>query len=482
MSIAAAPDLVPMTVAEFRQRTLRASAWRATWLVAADGTALAVAFLLAALATLLFSAHQTDGTYGGLVSADRGFRMLQVAGFGGALLIWMFTRGHYNLRLPFWIEMRHMVTGCAFVLLGDGFLQFALKEGFSRLWLVHTWVLAVPALLLARRIARFALRTAGLWELPALLVGSRARLDDARALIEAERSLGYTIVATRTLESLDGSWLAHCHACRAQMVVLAADEADMIASRELISRLALERIAFVCLQSLGGLPVFSLNAHHFVGREVLLLVGQSQLLHPLGQAAKTVFDYTVAALLLVASLPFFALFSALIARDGGPVFYGHARLGANGRKFRCLKFRTMVHDADRKLDDLLACDPAARAEWEASRKLQHDPRITPTGHFLRRFSLDELPQLLNVLRGDMSLVGPRPIHAAEVERFGADIDYYLQVKPGITGLWQVSGRNSLDYQQRIALNTWYVKNWSLWLDIVILMKTVPTVLSRHGAY
>ena len=142
----------------------------------------------------------------------------------------------------------------------------------------------------------------------------------------------------------------------------------------------------------------------------------------------------------------------------------------------------MVVDAEQRLHQLLASNPALQAEWEQDHKLKNDPRISTVGHFLRRTSLDELPQLFNVIRGEMSLVGPRPIVQGELVKYGADVDYFLMVRPGITGLWQVSGRNDVDYEQRVYLDTWYVKNWSLWYDIAILFKTVRVVLRRDGAY
>jgi len=171
-----------------------------------------------------------------------------------------------------------------------------------------------------------------------------------------------------------------------------------------------------------------------------------------------------------------------IGLSGGAPIFGHARIGRYGRTFACFKFRTMVADAEGVLRRLLESDASARAEWERSYKLKDDPRITPIGAFLRRTSLDELPQLWNVLKGDMSLVGPRPIIEAELERYGDQVDYYLETRPGITGLWQISGRNDTGYEDRVALDSWYVRNWSLWYDLVILVKTVRVVLGREGAY
>lgn len=163
--------------------------------------------------------------------------------------------------------------------------------------------------------------------------------------------------------------------------------------------------------------------------------------------------------------------------EGGPALFGQPRIGREGQLFTCLKFRTMRVDAEAALERLLATDAQAAAEWEAYRKLRNDPRITRVGAFLRKTSLDELPQLFNVLLGEMSLVGPRPRLPDEPACF-----YYKAVRPGLTGLWQVSGRNLLSYEDRISLDVWYVRNWNLWYDIAILFKTVKVVLFREGAY
>jgi len=168
--------------------------------------------------------------------------------------------------------------------------------------------------------------------------------------------------------------------------------------------------------------------------------------------------------------------------DGGRGFYGHVRVGHNGKSFKCLKFRSMRSDADKVLKELLENNPIARAEWDKDFKLKNDPRITAVGQLLRKTSLDELPQFINVIKLDMSLVGPRPIVTAELERYGDCVNLYLQVLHGVTGLWQVSGRNDTSYAERVSLDSWYVQNWSLWYDIAILFKTVNVVFNRRGAY
>lgn len=201
------------------------------------------------------------------------------------------------------------------------------------------------------------------------------------------------------------------------------------------------------------------------------------------EIASVILNFVAAflALLLVAPV-MIAIGVAIFIQDGGPPMFAHRRIGQGGRAFLCLKFRTMAIDAQRRLDELLASNPMARAEWERDHKLRDDPRVTALGAFLRRSSLDELPQLLNVLRGEMNLVGPRPIVEAEIAKYGRRFRFYASVKPGITGLWQVSGRNDTGYRARITLDCVYARRRSLLLDGFIILATVPAVLSRRGCY
>ena len=166
----------------------------------------------------------------------------------------------------------------------------------------------------------------------------------------------------------------------------------------------------------------------------------------------------------------------------GPIFYGHKRVGKNGKEFKCWKFRSMCIDADKKLEEILANNPEMRAEWEKERKFQNDPRVTKFGKFLRKTSLDELPQLLNILAGQMSFVGPRPVTEPELDHYGDFKNFVLSVTPGLSGMWQTSGRSDTDYEERITLDLYYIQNWSIWLDIWILIKTVYVVLKGRGAY
>jgi len=196
------------------------------------------------------------------------------------------------------------------------------------------------------------------------------------------------------------------------------------------------------------------------------------------------FDIVGAVILLIITLPLACLIILVIALNRQTPFYSHGRIGRNGREFGCLKFKTMRSDADKVLACLLEHDPAARLEWEAYRKLRKDPRVTRVGGFLRASSLDELPQLLNILRGDMSLVGPRPITRDELTSFynPREISAYTSVRPGLTGLWQVSGRSESDYSNRVALDVLYAQRLSLRTDLVILFQTIDVVLRQRGAW
>lgn len=182
-------------------------------------------------------------------------------------------------------------------------------------------------------------------------------------------------------------------------------------------------------------------------------------------------------------LPVCAVLAVLVkCTSKGPVLYGHKRIGKNGRPFKCWKFRSMVVDADKMLEKILAENPAMRAEWEKDYKFEHDPRVTKIGAILRKTSLDEIPQLWNIFVGEMSFAGPRPVTKPELDRYGDKVGYILQVQPGLSGMWQISGRSDTGYEERISLDMYYIQNWSIWLDFWIMQKTVWVVLKGKGAY
>lgn len=210
---------------------------------------------------------------------------------------------------------------------------------------------------------------------------------------------------------------------------------------------------------------------------------QTGLLNPRYRKIKRVFDVLFALVLALVALPFaVAIALAIVLETRGPIFFGHMRVGRAHRRFRLWKFRSMVVNAEVVFRKHLDAHPDQWAEWLSTHKLKNDPRVTRVGRLLRRSSLDELPQLWNVLRGDMSLIGPRPIVEEEIPKYGPVFSLYTQVSPGLTGLWQVSGRNDTTYRQRTALDQEYILHWSLWKDLVVLLRTVRVVILGHGAY
>jgi Undecaprenyl-phosphate galactose phosphotransferase WbaP len=224
----------------------------------------------------------------------------------------------------------------------------------------------------------------------------------------------------------------------------------------------------VRVQDIGSMAMISVNRVRLTGPSVIM---------------KTILDYVGAMLGLILLSPFFLIIALIMKRtDPGPLIHRRRVVGVGGREFDAFKFRTMVVNADEVLKELLDTDPEARAEYETHYKLKNDPRITRIGAFLRKTSIDELPQLVNVLRGEMSLVGPRMITPEEVRRYGQwDMNIHT-VKPGITGLWQISGRSDISYEERVRIDMHYIRNYSIWLDLQILFWTVPSVLMSKGAY
>lgn len=402
------------------------------------------------------------------------------------LVAYLGSIGHYTRRIPFWTETGTLIGAVFVAFVGEGFIKIAVYrfafgyEGTLR------WLLFIPTALIARQAMRSVLDLCGLWSLRTLIVGDPTAIECVKTALLSQPTLGYEVIASVGLEAAGypdeaGSWERLVGARDADFTVVAWGRGEAASYRVIISALLRARAPFAVVPTFEGLPVLGFSQQYFFSHDVIMLVCRNNLARPLSRLLKLAFDEILATVLLVVLAPLFITIALLVAADGGPVFFSHRRIGANGKAFNCLKFRTMVVEADRVLNEILKADAVRCAEWEATNKLQNDPRITPIGRVLRRTSLDELPQLVNVLRGEMSLVGPRPIVEQEISRYGENIDYYYQTRPGITGLWQVSGRSRASYQRRVQLDVWYVKNWTLWHDITILLKTVRAVLARDGA-
>ena len=402
----------------------------------------------------------------------------------GVLVIHM-VLGHYHRRIPFWSEARQVVLSCIIGLLSSGLFEFLLRLQTSRLLLIGTWLVMPIFILILRRVTKRCLILADLWQIPVLIVGNQMNVRSASAVLLSEPMLGYHVVdrANPVPLELIGElgWQRLLQRCGAQLVIVAFDS-QCYPKRDFVESLVREHIPFAMMPQSDGLPVFGFHWNYFFSHDTMLVTYRNNLAQPLQRTAKIAFDLSIAALALLVLAPLLLLVALVVKLDGGPALFSHTRIGAGGREFKCLKFRSMSVHGESMLQRLLIRDPAAAAEWAAKHKLRNDPRVTWIGRLLRKTSLDELPQLLNVLRLEMSLVGPRPIVHHEVPRYAEDIAYYYEARPGITGLWQVSGRSNSSYERRVRLDCWYVKNWTVWHDIAILAKTVPVILSRKGAY
>lgn len=235
--------------------------------------------------------------------------------------------------------------------------------------------------------------------------------------------------------------------------------------------------------NLVAVPMSNITVESFFDAKIMVLNIRNNLGNRWNRILKRTFDITATVIGGLMISPILLAISLWVYHDSpGPVIFKHRRVGRNGKEFNCYKFRSMCVNSKEVLEHLLATDPEAKAEWDKEFKLKNDPRITKSGAFLRKTSLDELPQLWNVLKGEMSLVGPRPIVKKEISKYGQYFREYKMVRPGITGIWQTSGRSDVDYLERVQMDNWYVHNWSVWIDIVLLWRTIDVVMAGEGAY
>lgn len=397
-----------------------------------------------------------------------------------------------------WKRMQGLARSCFFATLVLSALNYFVsgEREFSRSLLLLTAVLTFLVLFVLRYALKRLLGVLGLWHTPVLVVGAGKTAELLDQVFRQDPNMGYRIAGLledqpeeRALAEkypvlgrfADAERVIREH--RIQTVILAAPGLPSPELIELFRRIQHETRDVAIIPDLFGLPVGNLEIETFFDQKLVLLRTRNNMASWLNRLYKELLDLLGALFGLLLFLPVYLLLSILIYIDSpGPILFSHRRVGRGGREFGCYKFRTMVPDAHAALQKYLAEHPECLQEWEETYKLKDDPRITRLGRFLRKTSLDELPQFLNVLKGEMSLCGPRPIVQDEVRKYGKFIEDYYLVKPGITGLWQVSGRNDISYDDRVRIDSWYVRNWSVWLDLVILLKTVRYVLSGKGAY
>lgn len=354
-------------------------------------------------------------------------------------------------------------------------LAYQTTEHYSRAVIVISGILTAALVQPARDIFRRLALNLGFAQIPVVLAGKGPLADRVASSLARDPYTGFRVV--KTFEENFHELVPESRRIGVRILIACQDyRAFRVQMKDLVAWFT--QIEYV--PSAESFPVF--GAHPLVMDGVCGFEMVNQRRMGAIRFEKWLLDKTLAVLAFVLLLPFFFVVPILVKLTSrGPVFYRQSRLGKKGRPIRVWKFRTMYPDADERLAKILAGDPARKAEWESNFKLANDPRVTPLGRILRKTSIDEFPQLFNVFAGDMALVGPRPIVEKEVPLYGDAYPTFSSVEPGITGLWQASGRSDTDYGRRVALDTYYVLNWSPWLDIWIMMKTIGAVLMMRGA-
>ena len=489
--------LAPWSLLARRQR------WVKAWLVLTDLSVLLCCFVAGRLPAWFQGDMGFTLSVNAWWSAHGQMRLTLFAALALAMVGWMWAvQGHYTAqrRKPWWDEAHQMIVLVMVAALIDFMVLYLAKWPLSRLWTGTTWLLVLAFLPLGRLLVRRHLLRAGLLQQPYVLIGHPADVEKAAAALASEALLGYVPVAVvsplpgaRLVSLGKGQVMAPTTLTPAVRALLAQPGHYQLVGvlgcqdnqwlHELAEELMLTRDDIVIVPAIGSLPIFGMEVSHLFSHEVLLLRARNNLNRRGPQVFKRTLDLLGAASLLLLLAPLFAWVAWRIKRDdAGPVFFVQKRIGVNGQPFNFIKFRSMVMDADGALERWKADNPQLYEQYRASNfKLANDPRVTRIGRLIRRTSMDELPQLLNVLRGEMSLVGPRPLLPRELGDYGKSIAAYGKARPGITGLWQISGRSSSSFQHRIDMDLWYVRNWSLWHDIMILLRTVRVVLRQEGA-
>ncbi|EPU0953289.1 undecaprenyl-phosphate galactose phosphotransferase WbaP [Klebsiella pneumoniae] len=403
---------------------------------------------------------------------------------------------HYFYRKTFWFELKEILrTLVIFAIIEIAVIAFT-TWSFSRALWVITWIFILLLVPFSRILTKYLLNKLGYWQRDTWIIGSGNNAIEAYKAIISEQNLGLKIIGfiaseggVRAGETINGikvisndiDWLRGEDKKTQFIVAVESHQSEM--RNSWLRNFMIQGFRYVSvIPTLRGMPLDSTDMSFIFSHEVMIFRVQQNLTKLSSRTLKRLFDIIASIAIIILLSPVLLYISRQVKKDGGPAIYGHERIGKDGKPFKCLKFRSMVTNSKDVLNELLQNDPEAKREWDTTFKLKNDPRITKIGAVLRRTSLDELPQLFNVLKGEMSLVGPRPIITAELERYNEEVDYYLLSKPGMTGLWQVSGRSDVDYETRVYLDAWYVKNWSMWNDIAILFKTVGVVLKKDGAY
>lgn len=415
-------------------------------------------------------------------------------------LLFMAYSGLYSKRLPFWQCAEMIFRICIYVnVLAIVSLYVLGSIGtVSRFFVVLSGILCFIYLCIARWGLKRVLVSASLWQKPVIIIGAGKTAELLADSFDADPGLGYKIAgmiedcSTKERPLLRQYTHLGCFDDAEAIikqngvkdVILAVPGFERNDMLDMVYRIQPHVRNLTIVPDLFGMPLSNMEVETLFNEQTVMLKVRNNLASMKNRIMKRTFDFLLAIPILIAILPVLIILSAIIKLDSnGPILHIAKRLGKNGQEFYCYKYRTMHVNGDEILQKHLANDATAKIEWETFAKLRtFDPRVTKAGVWMRKFSLDELPQIINVLRGEMSLVGPRPYLPREKKAMGYCVNTILQTVPGITGLWQVSGRNEIDFNGRLRLDEWYVRNWSLWHDIVLLLKTVNVVFGRKGAY
>lgn len=462
-------------------------------LVVGDMFSMLLAFVIAISLTQVY---HTDLSNNPLES----FFTFGVSKFLGLLVICAFWyKEHYIKRRPFWEELRQIFWLIAFFVMLNLGVAFVLGKGSLKVLIIGFWLSLAIVTPFTRILIKLILGRFNLWHRKLYIVGTGKTALNAYNLFARNHLMGYKLTAFVEVNSvwsnaqqiidphvpsLSESEFVELIKTNSECdIIIALEHQDLNRKVNLINFLQHNCLSLLVVPEISGLALYGAEIDHFFGNDQLVLRLNNNLARSTNALVKRIFDLICVISGLILLAPFFITIALVIKISAkSKVFYLHRRIGKHGKPFYCIKFQSMYSNSNELLHELLASDPQIKAEWEQSFKLKNDPRVTPIGRWLRKTSLDELPQLFNVLIGNMSLVGPRPIVQQEVERYQDGFYYYQLVLPGISGLWQVSGRSETDYSDRVRLDAWYVKNWSLWYDVVILVKTIGVVLKRTGAY
>lgn len=404
-----------------------------------------------------------------------------VFGLGVSLCLALAALGHYTRRRPLLFECRVIIIASCIAGFLDGYLQFSTTGQSDRALLGASWFVFAFLSIISRLVIKYTLYLSGAWRQSTILIGSKLGVKKASKTLYENWYLGYEPNLEIYVEK-DGVFTID------SVINPAWDGAAFVVVDDSTVEKALglsRQFEMLCgfppgfIYDPNILPVREFEIHKIIGLCMFLSNDRGALMQKLDVAGKRMLDICGATFILLLVSPILSAIALLNKIQGGSVFYGSKRIGHNGRVFSAFKFRTMVPNAEEKLQLILENDKELREEWNSTFKLKNDPRITSIGKFLRESSLDELPQLINVLKGEMSLVGPRPILPCERDLYTSEqFAFYCTAVPGLTGLWQVSGRDSVEYHRRIELNMWYIRNRSILLDIFILTKTMLTVPLR----